>query len=358
MRYILQRIATGPTMSKDLTVEDARCAMRLVLEQKVDPVQSALFLIALRMKRETRDEMQGATEAIMQGTQTLPVECEHLVTLVDPFDGYIRSLPASPFVPSVLAACGVPVVVHGIKSTGPKYGLSVNRVLNAAGIKIDHSLASAAAKLNATNAGWCYLDQLVVAPELARLQRLRDQMVKRPCITTIEKGLMPLTGRRNHLITGYVHKAYPEVYANLAITTGFNSAAFIKGIEGGVVPTVAQPSRYFDWFKDQLTKVRITPDELQIQQSDRSVALPGTELVVDDCGRPDEKSMDMLAQATVSEGLAALNGTKNMMFDCIVYGASVALASVWRCDVSAVQAEIKNAMDDGSALRSFTSDAD
>ena len=84
MREVLQRIATGPTMSKDLSVDQARAAMRLVLEQKADPVQSALFLIALRMKRETDDEMQGVTEAILEGVTTVPVNCEALVTLVDP----------------------------------------------------------------------------------------------------------------------------------------------------------------------------------------------------------------------------------------------------------------------------------
>ena len=151
MREVLQRIATGPTMSKDLSVDQARAAMRLVLEQKSDPVQSALFLIALRMKRETDAEMQGVTSAILEGAETLAVDCEAMITLVDPYDGYIRSLPASPFIPSVLAACGVPVVTHGIESIGPKHGLSVKRVLQAAGIPVNYSLSTAAKPVSYTH---------------------------------------------------------------------------------------------------------------------------------------------------------------------------------------------------------------
>ncbi|MGH8621099.1 MAG: hypothetical protein ACRET3_03080, partial [Burkholderiales bacterium] len=53
MRSIIQRIATGPELSKDITREEARAGMQLVLEGRVDPVQAGIFLIALRMKRET-----------------------------------------------------------------------------------------------------------------------------------------------------------------------------------------------------------------------------------------------------------------------------------------------------------------
>ncbi len=355
MRQALQRIATGPTMSKDLTAEEARSAMRLVLEQKVDPVQSALFLIALRMKRESPDEMLGITQAIIEGAPSLTIECESLITLADPFDGYIRSLPASPFVPAVLAACGESVVTHGIDSIGPKYGLSVKRVLQAAEVQVEHSLQSAAECFGGSVGTWCYLDQSVVAPELENLQLLRDQMVKRPCITTIEKGLMPLKARRNHFVTGYVHKAYPDVYASLANAVGFDSAAFIKGIEGGVVPTVAQVSRYFLWRSsdDVLKKVRIVPEELNICMQQRAVDLPPNTLEINKCGVPDASAIDKLAKATAAEGLRALNGEKSVMHECIALGAAVALAGCRPITLKLALEEVREAMNSGAALNAF-----
>ena len=358
MREVLQRIATGPTMSKDLSVDQARAAMRLVLEQKSDPVQSALFLIALRMKRETDAEMQGVTEAILQGTCTLSVDCEAMITLADPYDGYIRSLPASPFIPAVIAACGVPVVTHGIESIGPKHGLSVKRVLQSAGIPVDHTLEAAAELLSGADATWCYLDQSVVAPELAALQLLREQMVKRPCITTIEKGLMPLSAaRRNHFITGYVHKAYPDVYASLARSTGFDTAGFIKGIEGGVVPTVAQVSRYFQWSNSDnaLEKIRIVPEDIRIQQSSRCVDMPEGVLQLDELGRPVSSSIEALAKSTAAEGVKALKGSRSIMYDCIVLGASVSLASFRGIGIEEASGTVRQVLDNGRAAEVFES---
>ena len=355
MREVLQRIATGPTMSKDLTVEQAYSAMRLVLSQQADPVQSALFLIALRMKRESDSEMQGVTKAILEGANSLDVDCDDLITMVDPYDGYIRSLPASPFVPAVLAACGVSVVTHGIDSIGPKHGLSVKRVLQAAGISVDHSMEAAADKLS-TDAAWCYLDQTVIAPELASLQLLRDQMVKRPCITTIEKGLMPLKAKyRNHFITGYVHKAYPDVYAELASSIGFDSAGFIKGIEGGVVPTVAQVSRYFQWSRSDntLDKIRIVPADIGIDRSTRAVELPDGILNLDACGKPSEASIAKLATDTAEQGVSALQGNNSLMRECIVLGASVALASFQRCAIAQAVEQVHTAIGSGAALDTF-----
>ena len=53
MRSIIGRVATGPEYSKDLPFEEARAAMHYILNNQADPVQAGVYLIALRMKRET-----------------------------------------------------------------------------------------------------------------------------------------------------------------------------------------------------------------------------------------------------------------------------------------------------------------
>ena len=75
MRSILQRIATGPELSKDISREEACAGMRLILDGKVDPVQAGVFLIALRMKRETDDENRGLLDAILEATREATREC-------------------------------------------------------------------------------------------------------------------------------------------------------------------------------------------------------------------------------------------------------------------------------------------
>jgi len=53
MKSYLQKIATGPKMSKDLTEVEAEDALNLILKGEVSKVRSAIFLIAARMKLET-----------------------------------------------------------------------------------------------------------------------------------------------------------------------------------------------------------------------------------------------------------------------------------------------------------------
>ncbi len=60
----IQKVATGPEYSKDLEYEEALETMEFILSGKADPVQVGIFLIALRMKRETKEENRGILQAI------------------------------------------------------------------------------------------------------------------------------------------------------------------------------------------------------------------------------------------------------------------------------------------------------
>src|SRR3990172_3878443 len=87
MASYLKRIATGPEMSKDLSLEETRDGMTLILERLVPDAQAAVFLIALRMKRESDDENRGVLEALRQATQTVTAPIPDLADLADPYDG-------------------------------------------------------------------------------------------------------------------------------------------------------------------------------------------------------------------------------------------------------------------------------
>ena len=47
MKSVLQRIATGPELSKNITREEAKAAMSAILNEEISDVRSAIFLIAL-----------------------------------------------------------------------------------------------------------------------------------------------------------------------------------------------------------------------------------------------------------------------------------------------------------------------
>ena len=355
MRSILQRIATGPELSKDLSREEACAGMRLVLEGAVDPVQAGVFLIALRMKRETDEENLGLLDALRQATVGAVAAVEDLVDLGDPYDGYARTVPASPFLPALLAACGVPAVSHGVERMGPKYGITHRQVLRAAGLPVDLDPRRAADRVADPSIGWAYLDQKDFAPKLHALRDLRALIVKRPAITTIEVLLGPVRARgRTHLVTGYVHKGYPRVYAMLARHAGFDSALIVRGLEGGVIPSPAQAGKAFRYREGgEEQAVEFTPADAGIDPPVRPPKIAaGPE------GTGGEAAPGLHADAggasaklAAEMGLEALSGERGPIRESLAYGAALCLWHLGRFATLAEAADAARAvLDSGAGL--------
>jgi anthranilate phosphoribosyltransferase len=346
MRSILQRIATGPELSKDISREAARAGMRFILEGQVDPVQAGIFFIALRMKRETDDENLGVLDAIRDVTRTVTAPVEEVIDIADPHDGFNRMLPASPFLPAVLAACGVPAVSHGVERLGPKYGVTHRQVLRAVGQPVDLSVEEAAGRLGDPAIGWAYVDQKAYCPKLHGLIGLRTQIVKRPLITTVEVCIGPIRGRRKtHLVTGYVHKNYPRIYALLARHAGFDSALIVRGLEGGVIPSLQKAGRVFYYRgHGEEQSVDIDPIELGIDPSERAASLQ-TE------GTPETFDSNGVAQTAARAGMEALAGRPGPMREGLIFSAALCLWQVGRYEsVPAAAHAVRAALDSGRVL--------
>lgn len=357
MREAIQKVATGPEYSKDLNQAQAHAAMRYILSEDADPVQAAVFFIALRMKRETDDENKGVLQAIQESCQVFQVDVDELIDVADPYDGHSRGLPMSAFIAPVLAASGVPAYCHGLESVGPKYGITSRRVLRAAGINVDMTPAEAAAAMANPEMGWAYLDQKAFAPKLHDLIPLRSRMIKRQVLTTVEVLVNPLRARKQtHLLTGYVHKAYPPIYASLARYAGYDSAMIVRGVEGGVVPSLQQPAKLF-YFHDRAEEqnMELNPQDLGIQQDTRAVPLPKDlpeANAADNIATPFE--VDAAAQAAADAGLAALKGQSGPARDALTYATAICLHHLGRENSLANAADkARQVLDSGKALAHF-----
>lgn len=353
MHSIIQRIATGPELSKDISRDEARLGMKAILENAVDPVQAAIYFIALRMKRETMDEFKGVLEAVLDATRRVTAEVDEVVDIADPYDGYNRCLPAAPFLAPLLAELGVAAVNHGLEAVGPKYGVTARHVLRAAGVDVDLTPAQAAARLSDPALGWSYVDQASFCPSLHDLIPLRTKIIKRQAVTTIETQAMPIRGRKKtHLVTGYVHKPYPPIYAMLARHAGFDSGLIIRGVEGGVIPSLRQPgkaTRYQDHGEEY--EIDLDPVAIGIEQTARAVPLPEdlpkTERADDVAIAVDIKAT---AEAAARAGLAALQGEKGATYDSLLLTASLILHHLGRApSLQAAADQVRAALDSGKA---------
>jgi len=354
MRSIIQRIATGPELSKDISQQEAHLGMKAILNNEVDPVQAAIFFIALRMKRETRDENKGVLDAIREATHAVTADVDEVLDIADPYDGYNRTLPASPFLAPLMAECGIASVSHGVDAVGPKFGVTHRHVLEAAGVNVDLSTEAAAGRLSNNGLGWAYVDQASYSPKLHDLVPLRSKIIKRQVITTVEVLTKPIAGKnKTHFMTGYVHKPYPPVYAMLARHVGFDTAVLVRGVEGGIIPSLRQPGKYFSYVdRGEEQGTDIAPSDVGISQSVRAVPLP--EDLPKTTSGPDEIAIAVdipdTAKAAAEAGMDALNGKLGPTYDSLVYSGAIVLNHLGRHnDLSSAADHVRSVLDSGKA---------
>jgi anthranilate phosphoribosyltransferase len=140
VRAALNTIVDGDRLS----MEEAHGAMGAVMDGEATPAQLAAFLMGLRMRGETVDELAGFAAAMRDR-----------VVRVDAPDGAIDvvgtggdgsgTFNISTTAALVAAAAGVPVAKHGNRAMTSKSGSA--DVLDALGIRIDHDAASAGVAL-------------------------------------------------------------------------------------------------------------------------------------------------------------------------------------------------------------------
>ena len=341
VRDAIKAIAVGPDRGRDISAELAEKVMNGILDGAVDPVQAAVFLIALRMKREASSEFAGLLAALDNSTSKTLVDVETLICLADPFDGYVRNATMTPFIAPVLAACGLSVLMHGVETVGPKHGVTAHKVYQAFGI---NTLAvESTAKQNIEKHGWAYLDQSIYNAKLFALQDLRDKMIKRSALTTLERLLCPLqaTGT-TALALAYVHKAYPNIYAEMAKLAGYQKVLLFKGVEGGLAPALNKPLRRY--FCDSPESFEFLEKQVLELDSDlqRSVAAAPLE--------DTEKAV----QETLKLGLKVLAGSSDIARQSLVLSSAHILFSfgVGVSFASCVE-KVERSLDNGSALAAF-----
>ncbi|OYW39381.1 MAG: anthranilate phosphoribosyltransferase [Hydrogenophilales bacterium 12-61-10] len=349
MRSIIQRIATGPDLSKDISRTEAHLGTKAIIDNMIDPVQVGIYFIALRMKRETMDENRGVLDAVLDTTLRVTAEVDEVVDIGDPYDGYTRCLPAAPFLGPLLAELGVHVVSHGLDKVGPKFGVTVRHVLEAAGVPVDLTPVEAAARLSDPALGWAQSN-----PGMHKLIPLRTQMIKRQVLTTVEVLSKPIAGKKlTHFVTGYVHKPYPPVYADLARVAGFDTACIVRGVEGGVIPSLRQTGKYFHYHdRGEEIEASIDPVALGIDQPVRAVPLPGS--VAGEAGEDEiVAAIDIkaTARAAAEAGILALKGDKGATYDSLVLAGSIVLHHVGKAaSVADAAAQIRAVLDSGRAV--------
>jgi anthranilate phosphoribosyltransferase len=130
LRTHIAKVASG----KALSFEEARAAFEVIMSGEATPSQIGGFLMALRVRGETVEEISGAVATMRE--KMLKVEApDGAVDIVGTGGDGSHSVNISTASAFVIAGCGVPVAKHGNRGLSSQTGAA--DVLTALGIKID-----------------------------------------------------------------------------------------------------------------------------------------------------------------------------------------------------------------------------
>jgi anthranilate phosphoribosyltransferase len=235
-RELIGKVGSGEHTSTGLSREEAREALQLMLGGRIDDAQSGAFLIAHRIRRPSPIELTGMLDAYRELGPSLTTAGRRALCFGVPYDGRSRTAPLLPLLALMLAAEGLPVVLHGGAPMPVKYGVTMAELFAALGIEWRGlSLEVLQHRLDRQGLALTHQPDHFVAAE--RLVAIRDAIGKRPPVASLELLWTPHRGERL-LVSGFVHPP-TEARAWQALgSAGESDILTVKGLEGSTdLPT-------------------------------------------------------------------------------------------------------------------------
>lgn len=133
----MQQAIKTITEGRNLAADDMQAVMRLIMTGEATPAQIGGFLIGLRMKGETVEEIAAAAQVMRELAEKVDVKGKHIVDIVGTGGDQTHSFNISTASSFVAAAAGAQVAKHGNRSVSSTSGAA--DVLEAAGARLDLS---------------------------------------------------------------------------------------------------------------------------------------------------------------------------------------------------------------------------
>ena len=151
-----------------------------------------------------------------------------------------------------------------------------------------------------------------------------------------------------------MHKTYPRIYALLARAAHFDSALIVRGVEGGVIPSLRQAGKafyYHDGGEEQ--SFDFNPADFGVDQSLRAPQIPGGVAKAGEEGDDVAENLDTAAVArfAAEAGLDALRGRPGPSRDSLICSAALCLRHLKHYDcLSDAASAVRELLDSGKAL--------
>jgi anthranilate phosphoribosyltransferase len=231
-------LITALVARQDLTAEQTSWAMTEIMAGEASPVKVAGFLVALRAKGETVDELTGLASGMLDAAIRISVP-RRSVDIVGTGGDRAHTVNISTMSALVIAGTGLTVVKHGNRAASSSSGSA--DVLEALGIRLDHEPERVAALATEVGITFCFAARF--HPSMRHVGAVRGDLG----VATVFNFLGPLTNPAQPAAAaiGVADNRMAGIIAGVLAGRG-TSALVFRGEDGLDELAASGPSRVWD----------------------------------------------------------------------------------------------------------------
>ncbi len=258
----MQAAIRAVTERRNLSGDDMRAVMRLIMTGAATPAQIGGFLIGLRMKGETVEEIAAAVEVMRELAARIEVTGPHLVDTCGTGGDGVHTFNISTAAAVVVAAAGGKVAKHGNRSVSSKSGSA--DVLEAAGVSLDLMPEQVARCVNEIGVGFLFAPKFHAAMKHAIGPR-REMGVR-----TIFNLLGPLTNPADapNQVIGVFAEQWVEPLAEVLQKLGSRHVLVVHAEDGMDEISISAPTRVAELKDGRVRVFTIQPEQFGFARGD------------------------------------------------------------------------------------------
>jgi anthranilate phosphoribosyltransferase len=261
----IDAVASG----RDLTAEQAQEVLAEIMAGSVGEAQTAAFLIALRTKGETVEELTGLARAMRRLAVPVKTSGGDLLDTAGTGGG-VPTFNVSTTAAFVAAGAGCRVAKHGNRSATSLCGSA--DLLEALGARIDLDADAVAQCVEEVGFGFMF------APAHHQAMKHVVPVRKDLGVRTIFNFLGPLTNPAgaSHQLIGVSDPAYLEVIAGALVQLGATRAAVVASADGMDEISVSGETRLLEVTPAGVTEHAVSPERVGLERAPHDEVRGGT----------------------------------------------------------------------------------
>lgn len=225
-------LGKGRNGARALTRQEAYEAMRQIYCYDIEPEQLGAFLMLMRVKEETAEEVAGFVTAIRESI-AIPDTLPKVTIDWSCYAGKRRHMPWYLLAALTLGKKGYPGFMHGMHRDDER--IYTSEALQALGLKEAKTFQQAIFLIETT--GFAYMDIVNLSALTSELIETRQLLGLRPPLHTVVRMLNPFAAPL--MLQGVFHPNYAETHQVAAKLLGQSRALAFKG-EGGEIERIPE----------------------------------------------------------------------------------------------------------------------